>query len=261
MGDPFSFSNPTAGPLPGFKIEQVIKMNQERRARAIDAYRNNIAVDDMYVITHRLFAQPVDVPVVGEDGQPLTPERRRQIMAGKPTMAEDADFDYRTAFDDIESEPLGRTAESLREGIRIVRPLDEDRLRPPIMLTERIAYEYADRSVKRLCESVYAVLREMTDDPRFADVPTPLPFVIMSESVRQLLAWLADVPTHDVVSYWGSHLCVDPRAGDTIYFEGNAYHEQTAGLYGSIQLSPELFDGIGIAPPGSPTIAEGEHDV
>ncbi len=66
--------------------------------------------------------------IVGEDGEELTIERRRELMAGKKPMCDEngelrSDENYTEQFDDdIEQERLGKTAEENRPGMRIVQP-------------------------------------------------------------------------------------------------------------------------------------------
>lgn len=101
-----------------------ISMVQLQKEKAISAYRRNIALPDVHIADRDEEYVP---KVVGEDGEELTIERRRQLMAGKKPMfdskGEETQEVYTDKFDeDIEAEPLGKTAVENRPGIRVVRP-------------------------------------------------------------------------------------------------------------------------------------------
>ena len=143
MIDP-RFTN-SGGNLFGTAIERTVRMSQLKREKAVTAYRNNIALPDVHIADRTKDFVPL---IVGDDGQPLTEERRRQLMkeAGvKPMFDENGqptDQTYLTggesAFDKvIGTERLGETAEASRPGMRVVQPrelelipdLDEDSVR------------------------------------------------------------------------------------------------------------------------------------
>ena len=113
---------------------------QEMRERALSAYRNNIALPDVYIADR---TRDFQAKVVGEDGEEMTVERRAALMreAGvKPMFDENGDptdQSYvsgdetsalrQSAFDSvIESERLGKSAEDNREETRIIQPRELD---------------------------------------------------------------------------------------------------------------------------------------
>ncbi len=111
---------------PGLHFE--ISHQQQQVQRALAAYRNNIALPDVHVASRHDRSQP---PVLGEDGEEMTFERRASLMAGKRPMLEQTpdgrvrivDQDFSQQFDeDIGQERLGKSAIENRPGMRVVRP-------------------------------------------------------------------------------------------------------------------------------------------
>ncbi len=110
----------------GSVIEQRVSVARLSTERALAAYRQNIAMPDVHIADRTVAFVPV---ILGEDGQELTPERRRQLMAearvrpmfdvfGEPTGEQ-----YTGAFNTvIAQERLGESAERNRPPIRIVQP-------------------------------------------------------------------------------------------------------------------------------------------
>lgn len=126
MTDPFANSAGLA-PITGQGIEQSINVRQMQRQRAIDAYRNNIALPDVHIADRNDRTPP---RVVAEDGEELTPERRAQLMreAGvRPMFSEDGkatdqEYDGHEFDGVVETERLGKTAEENRGPVRVVQP-------------------------------------------------------------------------------------------------------------------------------------------
>ncbi len=107
------------------KAVHSINVAQMKAEKAISAYRHNIALPDVHIADRNEEFVP---KIVGEDGEELTIERRRELMAGKKPMCDEngelrSDENYTEQFDDdIEQERLGKTAEENRPGMRIVQP-------------------------------------------------------------------------------------------------------------------------------------------
>jgi len=92
-----------------------------QRDRAISAYRQNIALPDVWIADRDA---AYEAKVVGEDGNEMTLERRQELMRGtKPCIDETGrlrkDVDYRTEEWDIGTERLGDSAVKNRPGIRM----------------------------------------------------------------------------------------------------------------------------------------------
>jgi len=94
---------------------------QERRARDVRAYFDGLAMPGLVVVDHQ---HPDTPPVIGQDGQELTWERRQQLAAERRLSAQhiDLDLDYRQVWEDVEEEGLGRTGNQLLPPLRIIRP-------------------------------------------------------------------------------------------------------------------------------------------
>lgn len=100
-----------------------INIQQERRQQMISHYKNDLAVPGLHIVDKDVEFVPV---IIGEDGQEMTYERRKELMKGKPTMFDKdgnrVDFDYRDAFE-IDTEPIGTSTQKAAEaeGYRIVK--------------------------------------------------------------------------------------------------------------------------------------------
>lgn len=126
MSDPFTNSGGSICGGGGIAATDTISAVRLARENAISAYRNNIALPDVHVADREEEFVPL---VVGEDGQELTLERRRQLME-EAQVAPMFDSDgkstgqlYTGVFDDVVTpERLGKTAEANRHGYRFVQP-------------------------------------------------------------------------------------------------------------------------------------------
>jgi len=139
MSDPFSNTGGSSfGNSEEVPLIHTVSPSREASERAISAYRHNIALPDVHVADRHQEYVPV---VVGEDGQELTPERRRQLMEqagvqpmfdehGKPTgqtYVVMGDEGASSPFDEhIEPERIGLSAERNRPNPRVVRPREFD---------------------------------------------------------------------------------------------------------------------------------------
>lgn len=110
---------------PLMAIVQSFNVEQVRRTRAINAYRQNIALPDVYIADKDV---PLNIKVLGEDGQELTPEMRKKRMEGKQTYIDPAtnrirDINFGAQFaGEIKPEPLGESAVKNRPPIRQIVP-------------------------------------------------------------------------------------------------------------------------------------------
>jgi hypothetical protein len=121
----------------GADIASVVQIGavQAAKERALAAFRQNIALPDVHVADR---TKPFVPMIVGQDGAPITPERRAEMMraAGvKPMFDENGKATnqrYTESFDGvIEVERIGESAERNRHQIRVVqtKELSEDALR------------------------------------------------------------------------------------------------------------------------------------
>lgn len=107
------------------QIVTKFSMVRAQTDRVLAAYRENIALPEVSIADR---TKPYEPVVVGEDGQPMTFERRQQLMKGKPTMVDERgrvrqDLNYRDLFaDEITPEPLGATGMKHKPPVRLVRP-------------------------------------------------------------------------------------------------------------------------------------------
>jgi len=115
------------GGLPGIEHVSQISRAAMNAERAISSYRKGLILPDVWVADRESGYTPTSV---GEDGQEMTFERRRQMMTNKNPMfdetgkaTEEQYFNAETGesvFDkDIEQERLGASAEENRPGLRI----------------------------------------------------------------------------------------------------------------------------------------------
>lgn len=104
-------------------IVQKIGITQMATQRAISAYRNNILLPDVH---QARLGDMTPVESVGEDGQPMTPERRRQLMEGKKPWIENPQMDRRNLLseEELPTEELGLAEIARRKGIRRVTPVE-----------------------------------------------------------------------------------------------------------------------------------------
>jgi hypothetical protein len=131
MSDPFASIFGARGNHAGIIHEIRIGQHQEARQRAIEAYRAGIALPDVHIADRTDTSQVIKV--VGEDGQEMTMERRRELMekSGKRPMFNPDGTPtgevYTNAFDPlVEPERFGKSAEENRPPIRIVKPRELD---------------------------------------------------------------------------------------------------------------------------------------
>ena len=117
MADPFSRFSVGGSPLDGIHAEA------EQHSRWIQAYRHNILLPDVTLVSRK---EPIgDILVIGEDGEILTPERRRQLAEERRVQ----NGDYRTSeYKSMgEREKWGESAVKCRPPcLRIVTPKEFD---------------------------------------------------------------------------------------------------------------------------------------
>jgi len=122
-----SFFDRRGGHLFGSIETQLVRrldMTEVSMQRAVNAYRNGLALPDVHIADRDEKFVP---RVVGEDGQELTVERRAQLMrdAGVKPMFDEEGHEtaehYVSAFESvIGQERFGESAERNRRGMRIV---------------------------------------------------------------------------------------------------------------------------------------------
>lgn len=123
MSDPFfnGFGNAigTSNDLPGLVISQTA--HQQEIARMMRLYSEyGIALPAVHVADHRSTSH---IPVLGEDGQEMTPERRAARVARlKALNLSPAEFCAAGDKDGIVEEELGSSAVRNRPGIRVIKP-------------------------------------------------------------------------------------------------------------------------------------------
>lgn len=134
MSDPFASIFGAKGNFAGVIHEIRISAHQQARQQAIDAYKAGIALPDVHIADRTKPIGPLKV--VGEDGQEMTVERRRQLMeaAGKRPMFNPDGTPtgevYTNAFDKVvEPERFGKSAEENRHTMRVVKPVELDILK------------------------------------------------------------------------------------------------------------------------------------
>lgn len=252
MGDPFA--NPggeLVGGLLGPTIEHQIRMNQIKKAKAIEAYRNNLALPDVHVAEHWEWAKPLEPKVVGDDGEELTLEKRRQIMADKRKAVENGDLvqgvDYTEAFDeDIGQERLGEAAENNREGIRVVRPIDEDSPTPENKMAECLYTSGHDAVIDSptLSNHTKYAMKAIIDASleRRARVHQ----VSMSHQTLKLIERM--LKQDGIHRYWGSDIKVNDKLGNVIRFEANPYYPETANKYSVVFVHRDMYNMWGVDP-------------
>lgn len=104
-----------------------------RNNSTLDTWRVcNIALPDLHVIDRSDMSMP---KVLGQDGEAMTPERRKQLMEGRTplfsctnpddnTTATFNDVDYTKDTIAIEPEQLGKSAiENRPKGLRVFKPI------------------------------------------------------------------------------------------------------------------------------------------
>jgi hypothetical protein len=121
--DPLGFD-----PLGIDPIEQIQRIKNVALQRSIEAFRNNILLRGTTMIDRD---KPAEVkPPVGDDGQPLTKEKRREIASKRAaydpeSFGKKEDLGYAQDLQDHPVEALGESAEKaiqLQPEMTIVRP-------------------------------------------------------------------------------------------------------------------------------------------
>jgi hypothetical protein len=124
MSDPFAQFFGKSGNSAYYRY---VSASQIATQKAIENYKAGIATPDVYIADRTKEYIPT---ILAEDGKPLTLERRKELMAGKPTQFIDnklSETDYTALFDkDIEPERIGKSAEKARPPIRIVKAKELD---------------------------------------------------------------------------------------------------------------------------------------
>lgn len=122
MADPFATLKP---------LINTAEVRYSKTNATLDLWRQaNIALPDLHIIDHNQVP-----PVLGEDGEVMTFERRQELMKGRKPLFETAnpedhtqaklvDVDFIKQFDDaITSEQLGASAVACRpQGLRVIPP-------------------------------------------------------------------------------------------------------------------------------------------
>ncbi len=121
--DPLGFD-----PLGIDPIEQIQRIKNPALQRSIEAFRNNLLLRGTTMIDRD---NPVEVkPPVGDDGKPLTKEKRREIASQRTaydpeSFGKEEDLGYTQDLQDHQVEALGASAEKAIQAqpeMTVVRP-------------------------------------------------------------------------------------------------------------------------------------------
>lgn len=254
---------------------------QEQRERAISAYRNNIALPDVYIADR---TSDYQAPTVGEDGQEMTLERRAQLMKeagaspmfdqqGNPTGAAYVTDAEQSVFDQvIQSERLGQSAEANREEIRVVQPREldmleivgqdfdastlasaEDDLFVPgseVQMQRKVGCLYTsgcqdmadpDAMRRAIRDAIRAVY---TQSGELRKGPVLCETSATGLAAAQYVMELSGIETRQPDRFLGILVRVDSSRRNELRFYGDPAFDQTRGSYASVFLCRKLYDQV-----------------
>lgn len=262
----------------GADIASIVQIGavQAAKERALAAFRQNIALPDVHVADRTREFVPV---VVGQDGAPMTAERRAEMMkaAGvKPMFDETGKAtgqDYSTGFDKvIEVERIGESAERNRHQIRVVqtKELSEDALRQGNIGAATVASTEGDLHIPGAEDAVGAIRQNCVYTSGHGSPVRPIEFLTQ---IREAITKLVDASKKADGTKVGCKSCsmtpaarlfaqrylktqgvavgatifsivikIDPSMENEIRFHGDPAYPQFADLYASVFIPKVQYE-------------------
>lgn len=252
----------------GVELRMTVQRAQLQRERAIAAYKRNIALEDVHIADHR--SDTPEPEIVGEDGEPMTWERRCELMRDKETMVdehgrvrgydEEAEpIDYTHSFDDaIETETLGESSIRSWQGIRVIQPreleiafevgenfgekreeAENDAMVACIFTTGRSAITHEHAFRKYFHEAISKILRETKYPVTEIWLSGPGGNILSKWGVFSLNEEENDLEPY---IYYGARVRVDDSLKNEVRLIVDEKHPSRPRIYASLFLDDEEYE-------------------